>query len=370
MIAHHLEGLLPIQRALELEAGRLQERGCHLGVQLVVLCQQSALAAEIDLGHVELLLNVLLRRLGPQQLNEQLLQARLEQRLAHEEARARLARFLLDLGPIVSRDHDDRHVFVRPLANLADRLHAIHARHDPVDDHGKELLARRLGIHKPIHRFAPRQHVFRLHAQILEHDMRRFTHHLVVIHDEHGQVDELFVHALVQLGDLQEHRGGERGPFAQLTLHLNVAIHHARRRKRDRQPKPRALLLHDLLALSARERVEHMRQVILAHADTVVLHGEVELRDLRAARVLLFQCDIDRAALGRVLDRVAHQVGVDLLQAHVVTDHFFVNDILHANDHLLLLRVGLRPVDVNQIIQHHGKIERLLGKLDAPRFDL
>ena len=200
--------------------------------------------------------------------------------------------------------------------------------------------------------------------------MRRFAYYFVVIYDEHGQVDELLVHALVQLGDLQEHCGGERGAFAQLTLHLDIAIHHACRRKRDRHAKPRALLLRDLLTLSARERVEHMWQVLFAHANAVVLHGEVVLRDFRTASVLLFQCDIDRATFRRVFDRVAHQVGVDLLQAHMVADHFFVNDILHANDHLLPLRVGLRPVDVNQILQHHGKIERFLGKLNAPRFDL
>ena len=188
-----------------------------------------------------------------------------------------------------------RHVIAHPPANLPGGGHAVHAGHLPVHEHDKEPVAVLATPHDPLHSLAAREHPLASHTELVEQDAGGLAGDPVVVDHQGGQVDEVARSAhVLGLAELERQGDGERGPLAHRALDGDVAVHHPHDVTGDRETQAGTLVAGHRRPLPAREGLEEVGQVLLAHADAAVAHRELKEAAPGVRRGLLGQRDLDR----------------------------------------------------------------------------
>ena len=174
---------------------------------------------------------------------------------------------------------------------------------------------------------------------------------LVVIDDQHVPAGQAHV-LLLRAGAAQVERDMEFRPTVQLTVHLNRAMHRVHDVLGDRHAQPRALNAVHAGVVLAREGIEDRLLERFGHADAVVLDVEVRADVVRAQRRgLLRDRHMDRAALGRELERVGQQVDQHLVEADRVATHAFLIHVLNEDVKQLALGPRLRLHDAHNALR-------------------
>ena len=274
---------------------------------------------------------------GQQALLEDIEADGLDQALVHSSLDAALD--LLRLGVRGEADDDHRLLAILALllADRAGKVGAAHQRHVAVgDDHVERLPMPQVESAQAVLRFL---HVMTEEAQLLMEDLpvdRMIVHHqhlqpprlATAERDRPHVLDDRFQHLQAQL-DVDPRT------LPQLAAHHQAPSHHFAQRARDHQAEPGALGVLQV-AVDLGERPEQLLLVAQGNTDAGVFHTEIDLQQ-RRLHLAAIDADADRALVGE-LDRVADQVGEDLLEAHGIQQYVAVDariDLQHQAQALL-----------------------------------
>ena len=119
----------------------------------------------------------------------------------------------------------------------------------------------------------------------------------------------------------------------------------------------------------AGERVEHVGEEFLAHADAVVLDDEVEAGDTLETRGLPYG-ELDVAVVRGILDGVAQDVQENAFQVHGIGVDVFVLDVLQRKlqRRLALGRSFLH--DGGELGDELRQVDGIALQVDLPAFDM
>ena len=174
-------------------------------------------------------------------------------------------------------------------------------------------------------------------------------------------------HALT--GHLEVKGHHELGALAQLAFDLDATVHHINDVLRDGHPQARALNAAHRGSVLAREVVEDVVDELGRHTDAVVLHVEHVGHVIFEGARLFGYADDDVAVVRGVLDRVAHDVDQNLVEAQLIGDHVLVQNILRIDVKMLMLGDDLALDQDAQVVQHFGHVHHALFKLNSTTLD-
>ena len=80
--------------------------------------------------------------------------------------RTRRNRFFLDVAPVIGGNNQNRHIIPHMIANLARRLHAVHIRHLPVDQHNLIIVVLQIAFFHHRNRRHSIQRILRLNTDL------------------------------------------------------------------------------------------------------------------------------------------------------------------------------------------------------------
>ena len=366
-VRHGVDGLLPVDRLVDVGAQALNELRGYLEVQQVVLHHQHA-SLKVHLGWGARVLG------GAARVGEKLqhvVKARFEQGLRYKSRYAGSTRLLFYLVPIVGgQQHDGRGV-AHFRADAADGLDAVHARHDPVHDDEAVVMPLMVSAFDQRHGIEARRGRVAAQAELVQDKQRALDHVRIVVHQQHASFLQAFEgEVLLLVEGLEGHRHDEGGPLARGAFHLDGASHHVHDVLRDGHAQTGALDPLRGVALLPLEGVEQALQEFRRHAQARVLHHEAVVVAAGPVRRPLAQREADRPAVGRVLDGVAHQVDERLVQPHGIAHHVFLLNGAQGDVERQVLRLGLGLGDGDDPVDEVGEAEAVLVEDDLAAFYL
>ena len=157
-------------------------------------------------------------------------------------------------------------------------------------------------------------------ACLPQHDLRVLQRDGIIIHHQHIQflvIDVALQHAGVAVGFAQRDRHGEGRPFSLFAFHFDMAVHQLHDAFRDGHTKAGAAVFACGGGILLAERVEEVRQKLLAHADAGIPENELQ-HSLTAEALSLFDQKGDFSALRRELHRVAQNIDHHLAELDFV----------------------------------------------------
>ena len=251
-----------------------------------------------------------------------------EQRLGHKGVHAGFPCLVGDVVPVERREDDDRRVVPFDGPNLAGGFNAVHLRHAPVDQDQVIFRSARVAELYLFDAFKAGLRGIAADAELPQYDLGVLQRNRIIIDHKHAhlaRVQSAVVDAATPAGGFAQRDGhGERRALALLALHFDMAVHQFHDALGDRHAEAGAAVTAGNGGILLAERVEEVRQVFLAHADTGIGYDEPD-RGLMVVSRPLFDHEPHEAAFRRELDGVGQYVYHHLLELHRVADIVIVN---------------------------------------------
>ena len=334
------------------------DRGCVAAAEL------------LQAGQVDVVRSLIARHRQHQARTEVLQADGFEQAVVH--ARRQAAVFFLGLG--VGGEAEDQPGRQAPgaffVTNRAGQRVAVHQRHIAVGDHhverlrppGAQAVGTVLGIHylvaEVMQLLGEQQAVGRV---VIDHQhlerpggrrLQRRNGGRDIQLDQGGQADAHF-----HLGALPQH-----------AVEHQAAAHHFAQGAADHQAQPRTATRRLAMVAGLGKRAEQLLLVFAGNPAAAVFHPQAQ----RQAFIILPRLGADPqahvAAVGE-LDRIAQQVGGDLLEAQRVHQHLAVDAGVEVEDQLQLLLPRQAFKDARHRFHQLAQVGALRGQGQAAGFD-
>ena len=373
---HHVHRLLAVGGQIDQEVFRLQHFGGDLLVDLVVLHQQDARAAQrveqlggggLAAQRRQAVAGGLHAEQGHQRIKQHGVADRLEQDVHDAGLGRALAHGLLAIG---GDQHLQRVGADAGGVDAVGQLHAVHLRHLPVGHQHIVGFTGNGGAAQLVQGQVGRDHAMRHAAQAEQLLAQHGSGVGVVVHHQHALVADVGREQPPRPLRAQPQGGGEPegGALSRRAAHPHLAAHQGRQALADGQPQAGATVFAGGGAVGLGKAGEQARDLLGCQADAGVVH----LKAQRGAVAVFFDHgdgDADLALVGE-LEGVGGVVDQDLAQAQRITDQVDGHIRPDVPDQLQALGIGFFGADAGNGFEHGLQLEGDDLDVQAPGLDL
>ena len=313
MICYLIYSFFSIYSRFNLSTCHTYDLSCNFSVQFIIFHQKDFLSCIITCSDIFQVISCILTRLSGDYFLQCCGKSWAEQRFWNEFIYSCCFGFFFDFCIIIGRQNNDRNIRSYLLAYLPCCFNSIHSRHLPVNNIYKIIIAILMTFHCTLYCLFSWQYPLSVDSNLIKNSHCSFTAYLIIIHNQHGQVDQFINSLWLFIPQTKENSNGKSASLSQLAFYLNVSIHHIDDISCDCHSQTGSLDFADAFIIFTSKRVKHNLLKFLAHSHTVVLNHKLIASYIQGSGRLFRNRKQYLAAIWGIFDGITHNISKYLL---------------------------------------------------------